>query len=314
MFRRFLNPDPACRDIDVKNFRAAALREGVPEEMINNPEGWEIESERVMGAGNKTLEMAIAQQLMAYRALYDQGAQRQILRDVTLAITDDPARADSLVPEEPTVSNTVHDTEFAFGTLMSGNPVTPKDGLNGVEVAATIIREMTRKVGEIMKTGGVGTPEDIHGLTMAAGYAGHFIQDLEKDKTQAKPVEALKQAIGKLGNMIKAFAQRQAAAAKKQAETNGANGGGLKPEDQAKIQATLLTAQTKAKIATDTHAARTAQRQIAFQQKLKEQREKHQLDVHKAVVEHGAEMHKKDLEGAANVRRGGMKSFDGGER
>ena len=36
-----------------------------------------------------------------------------------------------------------------------------------------------------------------------------------------------------------------------------------------------------------------AQRQIAFQQKLKEQREKHQLDVHKAVLEHGAELHEK---------------------
>ena len=308
-FRRFLNRKPDCRDVEVKAFQAQCLAQGVPEEMLSNPDGWEIEPERIMGAGNKTMEMAIAQQLMAYRALYDQGAQRQILRDVTLAITDDPARADSLVPEEPTVSNTVHDTEFAFGTLMSGNPVTPKDGLNGVEVAATIIREMTRKVGEIMKTGGVGTPEDIHGLTMAAGYAGHFIQDLEKDKTQAKPVEALKQAIGKLGNMIKAFAQRQAAAAKKQAETNGANGGGLKPEDQAKIQAINLTAQTKAKIATDTHADRTAQRQIAFQQKLKEQREKHQLEVHKAVLEHGVELHKKNAE-IANGKKNSLKSFD----
>ena len=313
VFRRFLNPDPACRDIDVKAFRAAALRDGVPEEMLKEAEGWNIESEKVMGAGNKTMEMAIAQQLMQYRPLYDQDAQRDILRDVTLAITDDPARAASLVPDEPRISDTVHDTELVFGTLMAGNPVTPKNGLNGAEVAGTIIREMTRKVGEIMKTGGVGTAQDIHGLTMAAGYAEHFMQDLEKDKTQEGLVKTLKQAMGKLGNMIKAFAQRQAEAAKKQAATNGANGGGLKPEEQAKIQATLLTAQTKAKIATDTHADRTAQRQIAFQQKLKEQREKHQLEVHKAIVEHGAEMHKKDLEGAANVRRGGMKSFDGGE-
>jgi hypothetical protein len=313
VFRRFLNSDPAGRDIDVKSFRAAALRDGVPEEMLNNPDGWEVEAERVMGAGNKTFEMAIAQQLLQMRPLYDQDAQRQILRDVTLAITDDPARADSLVPEEPRVSDTVHDTELAFGTLMMGNPVTPKSGLNGAEVAATIIREMTRKVGEIMKTGGVGTAQDIHGLTMAAGYAGHFVQDLEKDKTQAKTVEQLKSSIGKLGNFIKAFAQRQAEQAKKAAQSNGNGAGAVDPKELAKAKAIIMQAQTKNQIAKETHADRTAQRQIAFEQKLKEQKAKHELDVHKAVVEHGATIHKADLETAANVRRGGMKSFGGDE-
>lgn len=313
IFRRFLNGKPDCRDIDVKSFRAAALKEGVPEEMLNNPDGWEIESEKVMGAGNKTMEMAIAQQLLAMRPLYDQDAQRDILRDVTLAITDDPARADSLVPDEPRVSDTVHDTELAFGTLMAGNPVTPKSGLNGVEVAGTIIREMTRKVGEIMQTGGVGTAQDIHGLAMAAGYAEHFMQDLEKDKTQEEAVKGLKQAMGKLGNMIKAFAQRQAEQANKQAESNGNGAGGIKPEDMAKIQAILMTAKTKNEIAKKTHADRTAQRQIAFEQKMAEERRKHELDTHKSIVEHGATIHKTDLEAAANVRRGAMKSFDGGE-
>lgn len=313
IFRRFLNSDVSCQDIDVKNFRAAALRDGVPEEMLNHPDAWEIESERVMGAGNKTMEMAIAQQLLQMRPLYDQDAQRQILRDVTLAVTDDPARASQLVPEEPRVSDTVHDTELVFNSLMAGNPVTPKSGLNGAEVAGTIIREMTRTVGEIMQTGSVGTAQDIHGLTLAAGYGEHFIQDLEEDKTQAETVQKLRSSMGKLGNLIKAMEQRQAQQMKKQAAQNGNGAGAVDPKQLAEAKAIVMKAQLQNKIASDTHAQKTAQKQIAFEAKLKQDAAKHELETHKAIVEHGATIHKTDAEAAANIRRGGMKSFDGDE-
>lgn len=306
-FRRFLNPKPDCRDVEVKEFRAACLRDGVPEEMLNNPEGWDIEPERTLGAGNKTLEMAISQQLLAMRPLYDPDSQRVILRDVTLAVTDDSARAHQLVPEEPRVSDTIHDTTLVFTTLMAGTEVAPKNGLNAIEVAQQIIKLMTDKVGQIMQSGGVGTPADVHGLTLCAGYAAHFIQQMEQDKNQKEDARKLNDALGKLGNMIKAFQQRQTEQMRK---AQAQNGNGVPPETQAKIAADQAVAQAKIKQGAQSHAQKTAQRTITFQEKMKQDKAKHELELHKAVVEHGAEIHKKDLEGAANVKRGGMKSFD----
>ena len=83
------------RDKDVRDFRAEMLKSGMPEEVLDT-DCWEIESEKVMGGGNKMLETAIADRLMMARQLFDPESQREILRDFTLAVTDDVARADRL--------------------------------------------------------------------------------------------------------------------------------------------------------------------------------------------------------------------------
>ena len=308
IWRRLLNPAVNIVDPEVNKFQANCLRDGVPKSMLMDAEAWDIEPERVLGAGNKTLEMAIAGQLMAFRPLYDAGPQRKILRDVTLAITDDPARADELVPEEPQVSDTVHDTQLVFGNLMAGYHVTPKDGENAVEAASTVIKMMSEKVQQIQQQGGIGTAADIAGFTLAAGYASHYIKLLEQDKNSKKTAATLNQQLSQLGNLIKAMQQRQQEMAQKSQAQNG--NGGLKPEDAAKIAATKATAQAKIDIGKQSHAQKTAQRQISFEQKLKQDAAKHERELHKTVLEHGAEIHKKDLEGAANIRRGGMKSFE----
>jgi len=271
-------------------------------------EAWDIEPERVLGAGNKTLEMAIAGQLMAFRPLYDAGPQRKILRDVTLAITDDPARADELVPEEPQISNTVHDTELVFNALMAGNHVTPRDGENAVEAAGTIIKQMNAKVQEIQQTGGVGTASDVRGLILCAGYSSHYIKLLEQDKNSKQTAVTLSGALAKLGNEIKGFQQRQAEAQKAAAAQNG--GGGLDAEAKAKIAATQATAQAKIDQGKQSHAQKTAQRQISFEQKLKQDKAKHESALQKEVLEHGMEVHKKTVETAEARKRGGIKSFD----
>ena len=305
IWRRLLNASSACRDPDVNLFRAACLRDGVPEKMLNSPDAWDIQPEQVMGAGNKTLEMAIAGQLMAYRPLYDPAAQRKILRDVTLAVTDDPARADELVPEEPGVSNTVHDTEIVFTSLMAGNPITPKDGLNAVEAAAVTLNLMQHTVEKIMQSGGVGTPADVQGLVLAAGYAAHFIQELEQDKNSKQLATALNQQLGNAGNEIKGLQQRQQEQAQSAAAQNG--GDGITPEARAKIDATIITAKTKAELAKESHAQKTAQRQVAFEQKLNQDAEKHQHEIGKSAAQHFADIAALDVETAANIRRDGLK-------
>lgn len=286
ILRRFMRKNSS--DMDVTSFRAACMRDGVPEKLLV-PEYWDCEPERVMGAGNKTLEMTIAQQLMEWRPLFNPSAQNEILRDSVLAITDDPSRADRLVPEQPHVSDSIHDSELAFGTLMQGNPVTPKPGLNNVEVAGTIIKLMGRKVKEIMRQGGVGTPADVRGLVITANYAGEFIKMLEQDEKSKGVVKKLNDDLGKVMNDVKAMMQRQQKMAQAAAQNGGARGG-MDPKDAAKIQATLMTAQQKVQQMRESHAARTAQRKIQFQQEIEHERQRNQIELQREAQKHNLDI------------------------
>lgn len=272
--RRFMKANST--DVDVRTFRARVLAQGVPEKLLV-PEAWETEPSRIMGAGNKTLEMAQSQQLMEYRPLYDPEAQRKILRNVTMAITDDAALADDLVPEQPHVSDSIHDTELAFGALMQGSTVSPRPGLNSQEVLATMLRLMGTKIQQIAKSGGVGTPQDVQGLVLCAQYCGAFIQMLSQDKESKSLVKQFGDGLGKLMNSVKAFMQRQQEAA--QAAAQNGNGAQLSPEDAAKIKGMETQAAVKAKNASQSHAEKSAQKQISFEMKSEQQKQKHEQDL-----------------------------------
>lgn len=294
--RRFMQKD--SRDPDVMIFRGNCLRQGVPEKVLV-AEAWDTEPEQVFGGGNLTRETAIAEWLMQNYDKYEPESQRLILRKASFAVTGDPGLSDTLVPEKPQISTSVHDTELAFGTLMQGIPVQPSSGLNASEVAGTVIRLMSQKVSQVMQSGGVGTPQDLIGLQLAAQYAGSYLQILDQDKGQKAVVKQLGDALGKVMNMIKGMAQRQQEMAKKAAEAQQNGNGQLDPKDKAKVAGMMVQAQTKAQIAKQSAATRTAQKQIQFEQKLKQDQQKHQT-----------ELAKKDLEAASNIRRKRMTSTE----
>lgn len=271
IFRRFLNPD--SKDIDVLTARKKLLRR-IPEKYLV-PEAWEITPYRLMGGGNKTVEMAQAEALMQYRPLYDPAAQRQILRDVTLAITDDPAKAMFYVPEEPQVSGSIHDTELAFASLYSGNQVTPRPGLNAVEVAGTMLKMMQNKVQQVMQSGGVGTPQDLLGFQNCAQYTNAFIQQVGQSKEGQATARQLAQMLSKIMNEVRAFAQRQQEMQQKAQQ----NGQGMDPKDVAKLQAMKLQAQVKAQNARESHAQKTQQRQVQFQQQMRQDAARNRLEL-----------------------------------
>src|SRR5262249_10278782 len=135
---------------------------------------------RTLGAGNKTLEMVMAEGLMQNRPMYDPEAQRKILRDYTLAITDDPGRSMEYVPEQPHISDSIHDTQLAFGSLMQGAQVQVRPGLNNVEVVATMLQLMDNKIKQL---GEMASKEDLSGLVNCYQYANGFIKLLGQDKT-----------------------------------------------------------------------------------------------------------------------------------
>jgi hypothetical protein len=296
IFRRFLNPD--SKDVEVLEVRAQLLKM-IPEKYLV-PEAWDIDAERTLGAGNSTLELAKANQLMEYRQLFDPPAQRDILRTVTLAITDDPALSHSWVPDEPHISNSIHDTELAFGALMQGGAVTPREGLNAIEVVAKMLQLMDGKLKQI---GPVGTQQDLIGLQMCVQYTQGFLQLLAQDEEQKGTARAMAQVLSQITNQMKALAQRQQEQAQKQ-------NGGMNPEVMAKIQAIMMQAQAKAQNSRESHAEKTAQRRITFEQQFKQDQAKAQLELHQKAMEAGIDLAHQHTSAGIDVRANRLKSLE----
>jgi hypothetical protein len=275
--RRFCIPN--SKDPDVRKFRVECLKDGVPEEALNH-DRWDLQINRVMGGGNKMLEVAIAEKLYAAKPAHGPEAQVEIQRRYDAAITGDWKLAMSLNPESPHISNSMHDTEQTFGTFLAGGVVRPRPGLNAIEVAQTMIQLIQGKVQEIMQAGGVGTPQEVKGLAGAIQYAQNFIAQLAQDRTQKALVKELNDALKNETNEVKAMAQRQQQAAQKATAQNGQD-----PAAQAKVKAIMMTAQAKIQQGSQSHASKTAQRQLSFEAKQRQDEQKHAFQMQKDASE-----------------------------
>lgn len=306
IFRRFCRKNSS--DPDVVRFRSACLKQGVPENMLV-PEAWELEPERVMGSGNKTLEMAIAQQLMEYRNLFDPEPQRQILRDVTLAITDDAARAEQLVPDEPNkVTDSVHDAQLASAALMMGLPVGLKTGMNHIEYVDTLLINLQLVIAKANQRGGMATMDEIDGMQRIAQHISEHVAKIAEDPNEKERVADYGKTLSKLMNYVRAFAQRLQQQQQQQAQGNGQPQ--MDPKDMAKIQAIIMQAKVKAQNTKESHAQRTAQRQIQFEQEMKQREIEAAQGTRHALREHGAELAKTGAEARQNIQINRMKSLD----
>lgn len=291
IFRRFCLKD--SRDPDVNLFRARCLSQGVPANMLI-PEAWDITPERVLGAGNKTLEMAIAEQLMQFRNLYDPEPQRQILRDFTLAITDDPGRTETMVPEEPMhMTDSTLTAQLAAGSLMSGLPVGVKTGINHIEYVDTMLVSMQVEIGRIQQRGGVPTQDKLEGMDAMAQHIAQHIQIVAQDPNEKERVTNWGKQMSKLMNLVRAFAQRLQEQQQQQ-QPQGDNGASA--ELQAKLQAIKVTADAKAANTRESHAQRTAQRQVQFEMQTKQDMQKQMLELKKEEAKLAMEIRAKELE------------------
>lgn len=304
IFRRFCIKN--SRDVDVRTFRLNCLKAGVPEKLLV-PEAWELEPERVMGSGNKTMEMAIAQQLMEWRPLYDPQSQREILRISTLSATDDPGLTKSLVPDEPDkLTDSKQKAMVSMGSLMLGLPV--KFGVtdNRVEVTEVLLAEMAMIVGRIQKSGGMAKPEQLVGLQTVGQTIEEQIQIISQDEGNRERVRKYSDALGQIMNLVKAFAQRLQQQMKAAAEQNG--NGGPNPEDVAKIKGIEMNAAVKAKNSSESHAQRTAQRQVQWEMDEERKQQQHELEMREEAQFTQAEIQSQDIKTAAEIRRERAKS------
>ncbi len=259
IFRRFCRKN--SDDIDVKIFQNACLKRGVPEKLFN-PACWEISPTQVMGSGNKTMEMAISEQLLSMRNMFDPEPQREILRDVTFAVTGDADKAARWVPDQPLkVSDSVHDAQLACGTLMQGLPVSIKTGMNHKEYVIALVGNLQLLIDKVNQSGGMATQQQIEGYQAIAQNAQGHLQILAQDEEEKQFVAEAEKMIAKLMNYVRAFAQRLQEEQQKAQQQQG----GMPPDAQAKIAATMMTAKAKADLAKQSHGMKAAQKQLGFE-------------------------------------------------
>jgi hypothetical protein len=213
---------------------------------------------------------------MAARNLFDPEPQREILRLYTLSNTDDPGLTEALVPEEPAkVTDSVHDAQLAAGVLMQGLPVALKTGMNHIEYVEALMNSMAAVIKKIEQRGGMATPDELVGLQNMYVHIGQHIQLIAQDPNEKQRVKQYGDSLGKMGNMMKGYAQRLEEQMKEQAQAQGGNG--ADPKDAAKAQAMVISAETKAELTKDAHKQRTAQRQVQWQLDQQRKEQEHEM-------------------------------------
>lgn len=303
--RRFCKPNSGCAD--VRKFRVNTLRRGVPEKALDSNR-WIIEPEKVMGGGNKTLQIAMADALLAMRQFLDPEAQRIVDRINIAAKTDNDDLANRLVPEIKSVSDSAHDAANSFGTLMLGAPVPIKSGINHPDAIEVLLTDMAAVISRIEQQGGIATMAEILGLGNVASHISQHLQILAQDKMAQPRVKKYGADLSALTDQIKEYAKRLAQQRKQMAQQSGGNG--ADPKEAAKVQAILMQAKVKSDNASKSHAEKTAQRRITFEQKTAQDAQKHAMEMQKKSAELRADIAAKDITTAAEVNRGRIKSTE----
>ncbi|HEU4344044.1 MAG TPA: hypothetical protein VFU31_21015 [Candidatus Binatia bacterium] len=194
---------------DARKFQAECANKGIPAEVMD-VESWEISADKVVGGGNKMLEIAQTKEIMGIRQLLDPPGQRLATHMYVEALSDSKL-ATELMPldRDQEVSDSVHDAELSFGALMQGVPMEPKAGMDHSEQIETLGRQMGIKIARIQRQDNVGTPDDVVGLMNVARFIQRHIDLLAQDESAREKVAAYGKALGKMVNDVKGFQQRQ---------------------------------------------------------------------------------------------------------
>lgn len=278
---------------DAQLFWQACKRLKIPVCYLN-VDLWDIQPDVPMGSGNQSLEMAQAQLLMQNRTAYPGPAQQEILHLFTAAVTNSAKLAQELVPMEQkmVVSDAKRDAEFAFGTMMQGVPINMKEGLNPIDQIETLLGLMAGVVARLEQGGGTAQPMEVAGLQTVMQYIGGLVQALGADPEQKARVKQYGDALGQLGNQVKAFAERLAEAQKgQQKETISINYKDAPPDIRRQMEQA---------------AGFKPSQDPEAQVDAKTQKAQHQMAIKQAGFE--ADQQRQDAKAKADIERMGLKS------
>lgn len=287
IFRRLClknNPYAIARE-----FRMCCLKDGIPENMLD-PDKWTLEPEKVIGGGNKTVQMATVAFLNSIRPNLPPNGQRIIDNLGVMAATEQPDLAQEIAPigEEDYVSDSRHDAELATERILRGLEFSPPKDAVFEDYVAAWMADLGIMIQKIMQKG-MPTPEELSGLLNLANHIQKMIDQMGSNPNDKERVRQYEDLFGQLTNHLTAMAQRLEQQMKAQAPKGGQGGNGAAEEmakTQAKIQGMKMIAAARAANTRESHAERTQQKQISWEKQ--EQR--------------------KDQETVANIQRQGVQT------
>ena len=149
---------------DVQAFRKGCLTAGVPADYLDS-ERWDIEPERTLGGGNKTLEIAQANQLLQMRQFLGPDAQRRVDHIAVEVFTDDPALAEDLAPTDSgkPISKSQHDAQLATERILRGLQFEPMPQMVFEDYVRSGLQDMGATL-QILQQTGMPTMKDVIGL------------------------------------------------------------------------------------------------------------------------------------------------------
>ena len=259
--RRFCIPNNS--DPMVQRFRKACIVDAEIPPKYLDVERWDVEPERAMGAGNKTVQMAIVQYLNSIRQNLGPEAQRKVDHSGILIVTEDVAMAEELAPvkgQQP-VGRSTHDAELATERLMRGLPLTPTAQMVYEDYVVVWLRDLGAIIKQIQAIDHTGSPDQIAGLNNLAQHISMFLQVMAQTPYGAQKATQYGKLLGEMMKVVAGFQQQQAQAAQ---AANGA-AGGPDGETQQKLAGKMMLDQAKAANTRESHAERTAQRQAQFE-------------------------------------------------
>jgi hypothetical protein len=300
--RRFCIKDSA--NSDVMAFRKECSAQGIPDEFLN-VERWNVEPERTMGQGNKMLEIAQAEKLLAVKPQLDPDAQREVLHIYVEANTDDPQMAERLVPvQKPKVNDAVHDAQLASGALMMGLPVAVKQGINHIDYVEASLTTLAQVVQRIDQSGGMATEEQIIGLQNYVQHIEQHIAIIAQDENEKQRVKQYGDILGKLSNEIRAYVQRLQEAMQKQAQ----QGAGMDPAKQADLQLKAAAGRLDLKNKELKSQQQLAHKDQAFAAEQRRKDQSAQLEANRKIQQTHVDTAATDLKTRADIINEGKKA------
>lgn len=243
-----------------KKFRKRCLAKGVPKEALDS-EVWDVKRERSIGAGNQTVLMAAIGFLQEIRKNLGPQAQRKIDHISIAGATNQPDLADELAPldEMEIASGSVHDAELATERLLAGFQFSIRPDMVAEDYVTTWLKDLVVTVQRAMQTGEADMTL-IAGMQNMAQHIGQFIEMMGQNDGDKPKIKSYADGLGQIMNLVKSLEQQ---VMEKAQAGNGAQG--PDPETIAKVQGQALQDQAKAANTRESHAQKTAQRQVQFE-------------------------------------------------
>lgn len=283
---------------DCVRFRQRCEAQGVDPVCWGRIGDMDINAERAPGSGNKMLEIASAEKLMAVRPLLSPPAQQAVLHMYVEANTDNAGLAAKLVPmEDGGPSRAVERATLAWGTLWLGQPVVVADAINRVEYVGTLLQMLDAQLQKTEQQGGMPQPQDVMGMMNVMQHVSDQTARLDGDESMQPFVRRVQDALKNAGNLVKGYMQRIQEAQMAQQEAQGG-------QQDPRVVSMLMQAEAKARIAEANAAQKRAHRDAQFAADQARKDAAVVGEAQRAGARVQAEIAATDLRAAADIERG----------